>query len=156
MGSIVRRTDLIALYKSSSFAPLSSFQNWFPLYPSEKLAELCGFLIGDGHIQPSPRWRIDFTSKNPMALNYVNSLFFDLFGVKGKIRPCTTNKYNTFNLGVNCKPLARTLFLCGVPVGAKVENDFLIPSWVVGNKFFFRAFIRAIFHRKLSSILMAK
>lgn len=93
----------------------------------------------------SARWRIDFTSNNLDTLNYVNLLFFDLFGVKGKVRCCKSNKYGTMNLGINCKPLARALFLCGIPKGAKVEINFLIPDWIISNSFFFRSFIRAYF-----------
>ncbi|MFA5931130.1 MAG: hypothetical protein WC821_02350 [archaeon] len=145
MKPILKLNELLSFYKSPSQAPVKDFKNWFPLFPSEKLAELCGFLIGDGHIQPSPRWRIDFTSNNKVTLGYVNSLFFDLFEVSGKVRKCTTNKYNTCNLGVNCKPLARTLFLCGVPTGAKVKEKFLVPNWILENKLFFRAFVRAYF-----------
>ncbi|MCX6801467.1 MAG: hypothetical protein NTZ73_04745 [Candidatus Diapherotrites archaeon] len=48
-------------------------------------------------------------------------------------------------MGINSKPLARTLYLCGVPVGAKVSQDFLIPNWIIEEKIFFRAFIRAYF-----------
>ena len=145
MVPILQLSDLLLIYKKPSQAPIKSFENWFPLFPSEKLAELCGFLIGDGHMQPSPRWRIDFTSNNLENLDYVNSLFFDLFGVSGKIRKCSTNLHKTYNLGVNCKYLTRTLFLCGVPTGAKVEKPFLIPKWIFTNKLFFRSFIRAYF-----------
>jgi len=144
MKSILIFEDLFVLYKNCAKIPVFA-KKWFPVYPSEKLAELAGFLIGDGHIQGSPRWRIDFTSKDFGALNYVNILFFDLFGIKGTSRKCTTNAYGTSNLGINCKPLARLLFLCGIPVGAKVEKDFSVPNWILFNKACFRAFIRAYF-----------
>ncbi len=145
MLPILNLFDLLNIYKKPAQAPVDVFAKWFPLFPSEKLAELCGFLIGDGHLQPAPRWRIDFTSNNFKTLNYVNSLFFKLFEVKGKIRKCSTNKYCTYNLGINCKPLTRTLFLCGVPTGAKVEGNFYIPTWVLADKFYFRSFLRAYF-----------
>jgi len=145
MSPLLEVSDLLAIYVKPTQAPIKDFVKWFPLFPSEKLAELCGFLIGDGHVQGALRWRIDFTSNNFKTLDYVNSLFFDLFGVKGEVRKCTTNRYGTYNLGINCKPLARTLFLCGVPTGAKVEKQFLVPSWILIDKLFFRSFIRAYF-----------
>ncbi|MFA6064866.1 MAG: LAGLIDADG family homing endonuclease [archaeon] len=145
MDSILELSDLIAIYKKPAQAPIEDFSKWFPLFPSEKLAELCGFLIGDGHLQPAPRWRVDFTSNSFETLNYVNSLFFDLFGIKGKIRKCVTNNYDTYNLGVNCKSLTRTLFLCGVPTGAKVQCSFGVPNWVLADAIYFRAFLRAYF-----------
>jgi len=145
MDSVLELSELLNIYEKPSQAPVEDFAQWFPLYPSEKLAKLCGFLIGDGHMQPAPRWRIDFTSNNFENLNYVNSLFFDLFGVKGKIRKCSTNKYNTHNLGVNCKSLTRTLFLCGMPIGAKVECSFCVPNWILVDANYFRGFVRAYF-----------
>jgi len=145
MKPLLKLSELLAIYERPNQARVKDFASWFPLFPSEKLAELCGFLVGDGHIQPAPRWRIDFTSSNKAALSYVNSLFFNLFRVKGKVRACTTNSYGTCNLGVNCKPLARTLFLCGVPTGAKVEKAFKVPNWVMQNKKYFRSFVRAYF-----------
>ena len=145
MKAILHLSDLLLIYARPNQAHINDFRYWFPIFPSKKLAELCGFLIGDGHIQGAPRWRIDFTSNNLETLDYVNSLFYDLFGVGGKVRLCKTNKYGTMNLGVNCKPLARTLFLCGVPKGAKVETNFLIPKWIVSNSQFFRSFIRSYF-----------
>jgi len=145
MKSILELSDLLSIYARPNQAHIKDFFYWFPICPSEKLSELCGFLIGDGHIQGAPHWRIDFTSNNLKTLTYVNFLFYDLFEVKGKVRGCTTNKYGTMNLGINCKPLARILFLCGVPIGAKVDTDFIIPKWVTENPTIFRAFIRAYF-----------
>jgi len=145
MRPILTLKQLLDFYDSPKQAPVKAFSKWFPLLPSKKLAEIVGYLIGDGHLQGKPKWRMDFTSNNSKTLEYFDGLIFSLFKVRGKVRKCTTNKYNTYNLGINSKALARVLFLCGVPKGAKVSQDFLVPSWILSNKSYFRSFIRSYF-----------
>ena len=48
------------------------------------------------------------------------------------------------NLGVNNKPLSRTLKQVGVPVGNKVLSSFSIPYWILTNKLFFSYFINRL------------
>lgn len=73
-------------------------------------------------------------------------IVFQLFGIKGKTRPCKTNEYGkTFNYGINCKPLARILYLLGAPCGAKVLKEFNVPLWILNDKLCFRSFIRRLF-----------
>jgi len=106
---------------------------------------------------------LDFTSKDNSELNYFNKRINKLFGVYGKIRSCKTNKFGkTFNLGVNCSPIARIFLLSGVPVGQKVLKDFLIPDWIKTNKKCFKEFCKRVFtceggimheaHRKMPQI----
>ncbi|TAL46816.1 hypothetical protein EPN87_04320 [archaeon] len=102
--------------------------------------------MGDGHVQGWPKWRIDFTSKDLSELSRFNKEVQDMFGVSGKVRPCTTNRFGkTFNLGINCKLLARVLNIAGAPTGAKVLKEFSIPEWVVADKENFRSFMRSLF-----------
>ena len=119
--------------------------SWFPLYPSEKLAGLVADLMGDGHLQGNPKWRFDYCSGSEDELYRFEESVVSLFGVKGKIRKCTANKYGTMNYGVNCRSLAKTLFLIGVPTGNKVIRNYPIPSWILVNKEFFSSFVRRYF-----------
>jgi len=139
--------ELLKTYKSkeAGLKALERHKSIFPIKPSSNLAGIVGDLMGDGHLQGKPYLRLDYTSKSKKELKRFEKIFFDVFKVKGKIRKCTTNKYGTFNYGVNCKPIARALYLFGVPTGAKVLKKFLIPKWILSNKVFFASFVRRLF-----------
>ena len=146
--ALLTKKDVLKTYKSkeAGLKVLKKYNSWFPVYPSPELAGVIGDLIGDGHLQGSTKWRIDYTSKNIGELNRFGKIMFQLFGVRGKIRPCKTNKFGkTFNYGINCKPLARMLSLLGAPYGSKVLRNFSIPSWILNDRLCFRSFIRRLF-----------
>ena len=136
----------------------------FPVMANENLAGIIADLICDGNMQVgNDRWRIDFTSKSIKELKRFEKEIYGLFGKKGKIRKCTTNKLgNTFNLAINCSPITRILFLCGVPAGQKVLVPFNIPLWIKKDKEYFRRFTQRVFscegsimhekHRKIPQI----
>lgn len=94
----------------------------------------------------TPIWRADFTSKNIEELKDFETRLNRLFKLECKIRACTSNKFGkTFNLGINCAPIARILLLCGVPAGQKVITKFSIPGWIKNDKEFFREFCKRMF-----------
>jgi len=148
MRVLVRKNDLLKLFKSKFHGrnSINSHSNWFPVHSSPRLAGVVADLMCDGHLQGDPKWRLDFTSKNKNELKRFGREIFTLFCIKGKIRPCKTNKFGkTFNFGVNCKILSRILHLIGVPTGCKVKKEFLVPEWVLKDKKWFRVFIRRVF-----------
>lgn len=147
MQNIVDSKDMFTVYKTKIYADraLKNYQKWFPVKSSAALAGIIADLMGDGHLQGNPKWRIDYTSNSKSELNRFGKEIFILFGIRGKIRKCNTNKYGTMNYGINCKPLARVLNLCGAPSGAKVLKEFDIPSWILENKKYFKKFISRLF-----------
>lgn len=71
---------------------------------------------------------------------------YKLFSIHGKIRPCSTNLYGkTYNIGFNCAPITRMLYLAGVPAGQKVLQKFSVPSWIKENKECFKRFCQRLF-----------
>ena len=148
MGVIIRYNNFLKTYKTRGhrIKHLIEYQKLFPIKASPLFAGIVGDLICDGHLQGDPKWRLDFTSKDNFELNYFNQRINKLFGVQGKIRDCKTNKFGkTFNIGINCSPIARIFFLCGVPIGQKVLKNFLIPDWIKNNKECFREFCKRAF-----------
>ena len=144
---IVTFEDVLNVYKSKTHGidALKPCINWFPVFATPILAGIVADLICDGHLQKN-RWRFDFTSNSKLELKRFGRRVFDLFRVIGKIRPCSTNKFGiTFNYGINCKPLSRVLYLCGVPRGCKVKKRFLIPDWIMNDKECFREFVKRAF-----------
>lgn len=138
--------DILASYLSRFHGEkaLAPYKQWFPIFPSERLAGIIADLMGDGHLQEG-KLRLDYTSKHREELERFNREIKLLFGVSGKIRLNVTNKYGTMNLGVNNKPLGRVLQHIGVPTGAKVFKSFLIPAWILENKVFFSRFINRLY-----------
>lgn len=144
---ILEHEDFLRTYKlgDRGLKILSQYNGWLPLRSSVKLAGIVADLMGDGHLQDKPKLRLDYTSNSIIELERFNKEIFVLFGISGKIRKCTTNKYGTMNLGINNKPLARVLSLIGVPTGCKVLKEFQIPEWILKDKLLFSRFINRLF-----------
>jgi hypothetical protein len=139
---LVTFNQFSGLYKDPRFIDTEKADKFLPLYKSEKLAGIVADLMSDGHLQGHPKWRFDYTSNSTEELLRFERTVSDLFELRGKIRKCSTNKYGTMNIGFNCKPLARILFLCGVPAGSKTEQSYPVPNWILNNKTCFREFLR--------------
>lgn len=121
-------------------------KSWFPVISSEKIAGIIADLICDGSLQGPFLWRFDFTSKDLSELKRFENEIYNLFKIKGKVRPCKSNKFGkTYNYGVNNKMLSRIFYKLGVPAGCKVKQEFLIPTWILKNKNYFRIFCRRVF-----------
>jgi intein/homing endonuclease len=120
-------------------------QNWFPIVSSPQLSGMVSDLMCDGHLQDS-RWRLDFCSKDTSELRRFGKVIFDNFGLRGKIRECTGNRFGeTYLYGVNNKLFSRILNKIGVPSGSKVNNRYVIPSWIIRDRECFREFVRRYF-----------
>lgn len=146
MEPLLTYSDFVKFYKAERFVPKNPLvMSWFPLFPSADLAGIAADLMGDGNMLGAPRWRLDFCSKSVDELLRFEKTVFELFGVNGKIRPCTTNQYGTMNYGVNCKPVTRTLHAIGIPIGEKVSQQYIIPNWVLSDKLFFVRFFQRYF-----------
>ncbi len=148
MGVILRYKDLLKTYKTRGHRinHLKDYEYIFPIKSNKILAGIIGDLICDGHLQGDPKWRIDFTSKSKEELKRFEKEINSLFNINGKIRKCTTNKLSkSYNLGINCSPIARILFLSGTPSGQKVLTPFNIPNWIKEDKECFRRFTQRVF-----------
>lgn len=138
------RREYASLSRES--ASLRKYSYIFPIEASESLAGVIADLLGDGHLQKKSAWRFDYTSKDKKELLRFENELYKLFKIKGKIRKCYGNKWKTsYNYGVNNSVLARAIYLCGVPFGAKVAKKFRVPKWIMQNKNYFRFFVRRLF-----------
>lgn len=146
MNALVNLSQLAKTYRGPNKLKFDNrVKNWLPLYPSPELAGLVADLMADGHLQGPPKWRFDYCSKSSEELHRFEKVLYSSFRMKGKVRDCTTNNYGTKNYGVNCRPLAKILFLVGVPHGNKVVKRYLIPRWVLEDKECFTYFVRRYF-----------
>jgi len=146
--TVINFTNILDGYKSKYHGrkALEKYKRWFPLHLSGRLAGIVADLICDGHLQPKPKLRLDYTSKSKSELRRFGKEIYHVFKVKGKIRPCKTNKYSrSYNYGINCKPLARVLIYIGVPTGAKVSKSFRVPRWIIRNEYYFKNFVQRVF-----------
>jgi hypothetical protein len=148
MGVILRYNEFLKTYKTRGYRlrHLENYRHLFPIRSSPMLAGLVGDLISDGHLQGDPLWRMDFTSKDLKELASFNKRMKNLFGIDSKVRNCTSNKYSkSFNLGINCAPIARIFLKIGVPSGQKVLKNYNLPEWIKKDKECFREFCRHLF-----------
>lgn len=148
MGIILRYKDLLNTYKTRThrIKHLGDYKGFFPIKANQRMAGIVADLICDGNLQGNPKWRIDYTSKSTTELQRFESEMIKLFNKEGKVRKCTTNKLSkTYNLGINCSPISRILFLCGVPSGQKVLTSFSIPFWIKKDREYFRRFAQRVF-----------
>lgn len=148
MTILVTLEDVLKTYKFKKAGnnAMEPYVRWFPLKPTAELAGVVADLICDGHLQGEPKWRVDFTFKLIEDKERFENEVKKIFGVTGKSRPCKTNEFSiTYNYGLNCGPLARTLYLCGVPAGNKVLNEFEFPIWILKDKKFFREFAKRFY-----------
>jgi hypothetical protein len=148
MGEILIYSDFLNTYKTRGYRinHLEKYKKLFPIRSNSLLAGIVADLICDGHLQGNPIWRTDFTSKSKGELYYFNRRLHSLFGIRGAIRNCNSNQFGkTFNLGINCSPVSRILFLIGVPPGQKVLIPFDIPLWIKEDKECFREFCKRTF-----------
>ena len=145
---VVSRKDYINTYKSSYYGEkyAKKYSEWFPVNKSPELAALIGDLTTDGHVQGPDKFRFDFTSKSKKKLKSFEKRLENLFGVTGSIRENRNNPYSeSYNYGVNCKPLTRVLIESGAPVGCKVKTCFNVPRWIQNDKKCFSAYIERAF-----------
>ena len=167
MGVILRYKDFIKTYKTRGYRikHLENYKHLFPIKSSITLSGIVADLICDGNLQGDPKWRIDFTSKSIEELKRFEKEIMSLFNVKCKIRECKSNLFGkTYNISMNCSPIARILFLCGVPSGQKVLKNFDIPKWIKSDKKNFGRFAQRVFsceggimfekHRKMPQVRM--
>ena len=148
MGVILRYKDFIKTYKTRGYRikHLENYKHLFPIKSSITLSGIVADLICDGNLQGDPKWRIDFTSKSIEELKRFEKEIMSLFNVKCKIRECKSNLFGkTYNISMNCSPIARILFLCGVPSGQKVLTSFNIPDWIKKDKKYFKRFAQRVF-----------
>lgn len=148
MRVILRYKEFLETYKTRSYRikHLEKYKDLFPIKANKTLAGIVADLIGDGHLQGDPIWRIDFTSKSIKELRRFEKEIYSIFQIKGTIRECKSNTFGkTYNIGINCSPIARILYLIGVPNGQKVLKKFDIPLWIKNDKECFRRFCQRLF-----------
>ena len=142
--ALVSKSDYISTYSSEFHGKKYADKHgtWFPVEGSRELAGLIGDLTTDGHVQGYDKLRFDFTASNKRKLKQFENRLNKLFGVKGDIRENKTNPYSeSFNYGVNSKPLTRVLIGCGAPTGNKVKTRFNVPEWIQEDREFFTAYL---------------
>lgn len=148
MGVILIYSKFLETYKTRGYRikHLAKYKHLFPIKANPILAGIVADLIGDGSLQGAPIWRADFTSKDIYELKRFEKEVYKLFKKKCIIRKCVSNtRGETYNTGINCSPIARILYLCGVPSGQKVLKSFKIPNWIKQDKECFRRFCQRLF-----------
>tara|TARA_Y100000310_G_scaffold298168_1_gene331825 strand:- start:592 stop:1506 length:915 start_codon:yes stop_codon:yes gene_type:complete len=119
---------------------------------SEKLAELFGAIIGDGHVN---KLRIGKKIRNYSIViagdsrndvdymsNYLPNLFFKLFGEKGSL--AYSKDKNVIYTKIFGKRIIEFVENKGIFSGNKKENSQSIPKWILKNDKYLRACLRGL------------
>jgi len=115
----------------------------FPLRPSAPLAQLCGHLMGDGYLRVTKRvgGHINFCGPKE-KLEDIARIYRRLFRKQLSVRSVHGHY---FRIETTDSVVARSLRHIGVPVGEKVMNPFLVPSWIFsGGTEVKRKFLQAL------------
>tara|TARA_Y100000034_G_scaffold17309_1_gene18890 strand:+ start:545 stop:1414 length:870 start_codon:yes stop_codon:yes gene_type:complete len=106
-----------------------------------KLAEFIGIMLGDGNLWKN-RIKIAFDKRNKEYLNYVSSLFFNIFGIK--LNKEIHNGTNQAYLHCTNLYIVEELIKQGLKRGHKIKNNIGIPIWIKENKNYAKACIRGL------------
>lgn len=120
---------------------------------SEKLAELIGIILGDGNINYRKKgkkigvYQVNIAGDKYLDkeyhLDYVTSLFKELFGVKPKEKlPKDSNGRHVI---ISSKQLVNFFISSGLNHGNKIKNQVTIPPWIKENSSYLRACLRGLF-----------
>lgn len=116
------------------------------LVKSEKLAELIGVILGDGHIQVRNKYhqvKIAGNSKTDGEYSkFIGSLIKDIFDIEPKYYKVKMK--NEAFVYFNSKPAVLKLIEVGMIPGKKVKNNVKIPEWTFNKKTYLRACIRGL------------
>ncbi len=110
---------------------------------SEKLAELLGILMGDGHLS---EYQVSVTTNSKTDREHASfscELIKELFNVSPTIKK--KKNENTVNVVVSSKNLVKFLHSRGMPIGNKIQNQLSMPKWITKNNSYQRAFMRGLF-----------
>ena len=110
---------------------------------NQKLAELLGILIGDGHLS---KYQVGITTNSRTDLDhaqFMKKLLYDLFGVSSKIS--IRQKENSVNIVASSQNLVKFLRKQGMPIGNKIEQGLRVPRWILRKRTFQKSFLRGLF-----------
>ncbi len=128
-----------------------------PLYPSEGLAEIVGYLLSDGHIDwctsdgnPRTRKAIFYSNHESECIEFLR-LCQNIFKFQGKVQKYHSNTgfsdTHAYRAVINNATIARILILAGIPAGDKTKTEFSVPEWIMnGNSKIKRSFLRALYN----------
>ena len=134
-----------------------------PLFASEKLARIVGYIHGDGYILNGLRG-VGFTSTEKSILDTIENDVYHIFKTRGKLERThekgdtviilgkeRTAQKDCFRLYYNDTGLARVLFVASGIKGRKVFKSFNVPGWIVNGKKSYKCeFLRGLFDSELS------
>ena len=111
---------------------------------TEKLAELCGIIAGDGCItyyKKNGDYRVQIFGdyKEIEYHNYIKTLFQNIFNKT----PKTIYKDDGISIYLNSKDIITKLIKLGLPAGKK-KDIIRIPKWIITNKRFSAYFLRGL------------
>lgn len=119
---------------------------------NEKLAELWGIILGDGHIQKMKEYKIGVyhikiaghsINDKQYLVNYVKPLCEELFGIKARIS--FSKIVNCIYVIIDSVRIVNFFEENGFKPGNKIINQSTIPSWIKENDKFLAMCLRGLY-----------
>lgn len=110
---------------------------------SPLLAEFMGIIIGDGHLS---NYQVLVTTNSKTDKEhalFIQKLIWKLFSASSTAKEKPDK--NAVNIVVSSKALVNFLNFLGMPIGNKIINRVMIPSWIMKNNKNQKAFLRGLF-----------
>lgn len=108
---------------------------------SGNLAEIVGIMLGDGNLWKN-QIKISFDKRNEKYIEYVKSLFKNVFGIELRIK--FTPGTNQANLYCYNRYLAQRLVDIGLQRGDKIKNRVSVPIWVKEKTIYSKRLIKGL------------
>lgn len=134
-----------------------------PLFASEKLARILGYIHGDGWIL-NDLSSVGFSNTEISILETLQNDIHGIFNCEGKFEKSWNKGDNVIILGIkriarkdcyklqyNDTGIARVLYVAAGVKGRKVFKSFNVPDWIMNGKTSYkREFLRGLFDSELS------
>jgi intein/homing endonuclease len=110
--------------------------------PSLELAELLGIYMGDGHVSPYQSSVVTNSITDIEHAFFVKVLQEKLFSIPVSIQQKTNA--NALIILASSRELSIFLSRYGMPIGNKLMQGLVVPSWILRKDSYMRAFVRGL------------
>jgi len=110
---------------------------------SDRLAELLGILVGDGHVGLYQASVVTNSDTDLQHAVFIQTLVEELFKIRVSLSYRRDKR--ACNLIISSKSVCQFLMSQGIPQGNKITGGVRIPSWIRKKPLYRKAFVRGLF-----------
>lgn len=143
--------SVMKISQTMASKPRSNFYQWqlknkkiyLNFKKDERLAELIGVVLGDGHIQAFPRTERLIVSSNSQNIGFIKRYKMLIQNIFGKQPLCMKSKNSScVRVSIYEKYISKRL---GIAIGNRQKAIFKTPKWILRNKKFLISYLRGLY-----------